>query len=107
MENQRDADAGMSADTFDEICSLVRPVAAKYPVSGIYLFGSRARGDDTPGSDYDFLIVPKEHMTAFQMCGLLSDLEELFGDVDLVSSRSISGEFERNVMNDRVLVYGE
>ena len=94
-----------SEGPFERIRSLIRPVALRYPVSEIYLFGSRARGDGTPDSDYDLLIVPEDHMTMFQMCGMLSDLEDLFGNVDLVSSRSISGEFEHRIMNERVLVY--
>ncbi|MCQ2070958.1 MAG: nucleotidyltransferase domain-containing protein [archaeon] len=96
-----------SKDVLDRIRLLIKPIAARYPVDEIYLFGSRARGDGTPDSDYDFLIVPKKGMSAFQMCGLLNDLEEQFGTVDLVSSRSIKGEFEHNVLKERVLVYAE
>ena len=107
MESQCASNGKASDDVFEKIRSLVQPIALKYPVSGVYLFGSRARGEETSDSDYDFLVVPKDHMTAFQMCGMLCDLEDQFGDVDLVSSRSISGEFERNVLSERVLIYGE
>lgn len=107
MQDQCSERGEESLDSFENIRALVGPIAAKYPVSEIYIFGSRARGEEKPDSDYDFLVVPKEHMTAFQMCGLLCDLEDEFGSVDLVSSRSISGEFESIVRNERVLVYGE
>ena len=37
--------------------------AFKNELSGILLFGSRARGDNRPDSDYDFLIVLKDYVT--------------------------------------------
>lgn len=91
----------------DMIASAIRPIAEGYKVKSVYLFGSRARGEASSDSDYDFLIVPKDDMSAFQMCGLLMDLENAFGSVDLVSIRSIDGEFKDAVLKERVLVYAE
>ena len=34
----------------------VTPIAQRHGVKRVYLFGSRARGDNRPDSDYDFLI---------------------------------------------------
>lgn len=39
-----------------QLQAVVAPLASQYGVERMYLFGSRARGDHRPDSDYDFLI---------------------------------------------------
>lgn len=39
--------------TIEEIKNIVEPIARKYGVARIYLFGSFARGDVTENSDVD------------------------------------------------------
>lgn len=40
----------------EEITERVRPVAEKFGLGGVYLFGSYARGDATEESDVDILV---------------------------------------------------
>ena len=40
----------------EHIAALIQPVAKKYGIKAIWLFGSRARGDHRPDSDVDLLI---------------------------------------------------
>lgn len=42
--------------TLDKIKDIVKPIANKYNVQAIYLFGSYARGDADENSDLDFLV---------------------------------------------------
>ena len=42
--------------TIDEISQRVMPVAKRYGLSAVYLFGSYARGEATSKSDIDLLI---------------------------------------------------
>ena len=52
------------------------------------LFGSRARGDESPGSDTDIMIEidPAAHITVFDYAGLKEYITSLFdGPVDVVS----------------------
>ena len=44
--------------TFDleELKQIVAPIADKYGLEAVYLFGSQARGDAKPNSDYDFFV---------------------------------------------------
>ena len=42
--------------TKEHIAALVQPFAKKYGIKAIWLFGSRARGDNRPDSDVDLLI---------------------------------------------------
>ncbi|MDR2703999.1 MAG: nucleotidyltransferase domain-containing protein [Cellulomonadaceae bacterium] len=56
----------------------------------VRVFGSVARGEDTPESDIDLLIDPGTNATAFGISSAKLDLVELLGfSVDLVSSRAI------------------
>ena len=42
--------------TIDKIKDVVKPIAKKYGVESIYLFGSYARGEADENSDLDFLV---------------------------------------------------
>ncbi|MGN1413478.1 MAG: nucleotidyltransferase family protein [Anaerovoracaceae bacterium] len=42
--------------TLDQIEAIVRPIALKYQVEAVYLFGSYARGEASEDSDLDFLV---------------------------------------------------
>ena len=46
----------MSNDNTSTLKSLILPVAVKYGIERIFLFGSMARGDADENSDYGFLI---------------------------------------------------
>ena len=57
--------------TFEELRQIVGAIASEYGILKVYLFGSRARGDNRPDSDYDFCIVAPEGMGLFKMGGIL------------------------------------
>lgn len=72
----------------------------------VYLFGSRARGDAFPDSDYDFCILTPESYGLFEVGGFYSDLRDaLDAEVDVVCEESLQGEFRREYMRDRILLY--
>jgi len=92
--------------TFEELREVVAPIAKKYGAGGIYLFGSRARGDNSENSDYDFYVILGQ-IRGLKFCGLLRELEEALGkEVDLVSDGAqVGDEFIEEVLRDRRLVY--
>ena len=47
--------------TIEKIVALVKPLAEKYQVQQIYLFGSYARGEAGVDSDLDFLVYGGEN----------------------------------------------
>lgn len=64
---------------------IVRPIAEKYKLGQIKLFGSRARNDATEKSDYDFFIQSGQMKGFFQLGCLFNDLEDaLHASVDIV-----------------------
>ena len=60
--------------TIQSIKELVEPIAQKYKVQAIYLFGSYARGDADESSDLDFLVFGGED---FKLTMIFSLAEEL------------------------------
>jgi len=93
--------------TLDEIKTRVSDKARQYGVKKIYLFGSYARGEASPGSDIDICIEKGSIRTLFELSGFCQDLEEILGNrVDLVTTIGMSREFKEQVEKDMVIIYG-
>ena len=77
------------------------------PVLKAWLFGSFARGEETPDSDIDVLIVlDHSKPVGLKFFGMFVDLRELLGrDVDLVTERSLAPFARQSVERDRQLIY--
>ena len=70
----------------ERIKRIVAPIAQKHGVEKVWLFGSRARGDATDDSDYDFLISCGMIHSLWDFAGLWDDLEDAFSSkVDIVT----------------------
>src|ERR1039458_708593 len=66
-------------------------VAALHGAGNVQLFGSVARGEDTPESDVDFLVDVTGDTTPWFPGSLTADLEQLLGQrVQVVIPRSLS-----------------
>ena len=88
------------------LARIVSPIAASYGVDKLYLFGSRARGDQRPDSDYDFLISKGEVQTLFLHAALWQALEDaLQSSVDLITDSSDDRELIENARKDGILLY--
>ena len=80
--------------TIEEIKDKVTPIAQKYGVKRISLFGSYARGEATENSDLDFIIDDGEINGLLKYISLVKKLEETFHcHVDLISSGSSKKNF--------------
>ncbi len=102
--------------SIEEIGRIVEPVAKKYGLPAVYLFGSYARGTATEESDIDLLVdtTGTSLRTLFTLGGLYMDLEEAFEKpVDMVTMGAITqpttraGQllFRENVMKERKQIY--
>ena len=64
----------------------LQPVAEKYGLKLIVLFGSRAQGHTHPGSDVDIAVLPTKPLTRARRLELWGELTKVFeADVDLTS----------------------
>ena len=96
----------MTAEELQQLKTIVRPIAEEYGLARVSLFGSRARGEERPDSDYDFLISSGKLRSLFELGGLFMDLKDALGtDVDIVTDTSSDQEFVQDVKQDAVIVY--
>jgi len=78
-------------------------VAARHGASNIRLFGSVARGEDTPESDVDLLVDVTGDTTPWFPGSLIADLEQLLGQpVQVVIRRSLSPLIRDAVLREAV-----
>ena len=83
----------------DEILRL----AALHGAGNVLLFGSVARGEDTPQSDVDFLVDVAGDTTPWFPGSLTADLERLLGQrVQVVIRRSLSPLIRDAVLREAV-----
>lgn len=93
--------------TIRDIQDLVRPIAQKYKVKEIYLFGSYARGEADENSDLDFLVFGGENFKLTMIFSLAEDLRKVFKkDVDVFEINEINKDsnFYNAIMKERLLV---
>ena len=103
--------------TIDELKQKIKPIAVKYNIPAVYVFGSYARNEATEDSDIDILIdkTNSKIKSLFDLGGFYNDLHESFGKkVDVVTTYSLTKEkkkrwdfptFEENVLNERIALY--
>ncbi len=84
----------------------IAPIAIKYGVKKIKLFGSRARGEQHSRSDYDFLITRGKIDTLIKYSAFVEELEELLGThVDVITDTSDDDELIFLAEKDGILIY--
>ena len=102
--------------TIDELKQKIAPVAKKYNISAVYIFGSYARGEADSNSDVDILIKREgSKIHGWLMGGLYEDLREILGKgldiltVEALEQHNIKEEnpsFFENLMKEQVQIYG-
>lgn len=94
--------------TLADISSAVSRVLPRYDVREAYLFGSFARGEQTPNSDIDLRLACGDSMTFGSLYQLSLDLEDELGrKVDIVTSppQHMHPTFRKNIKQDEVRLY--
>lgn len=103
--------------TIDEIRERITPVAQKYELKAVYVFGSYARNEATDESDIDILVDRTGSIIKgmFDMGNLYNDLRESVGkEIDLVTTHTLNQHstrkripmFVENLQEERIQVYG-
>ncbi|MCX6083109.1 MAG: nucleotidyltransferase family protein [Chloroflexi bacterium] len=96
------------SDLHTKVAPLLKPYARRVSV-----FGSFARGDETPQSDIDLLMALKPEgqrpsLGLFEVIRLEKELEKRLGRcVDLVTEEGISPRIKASVDKEKVILYEE
>jgi predicted nucleotidyltransferase len=103
----------------EEISIKIKPIAKKYNIKRIYVFGSYARGTQNESSDIDFCVDTdgSDINTLFDFGPVFTDLKNVFYDIyfDLITlgslhtpgNKKLYPEFIEEFNKEGVLVYGE
>jgi uncharacterized protein len=78
-------------------------LAQTYGATNLRIFGSVARGDDTPTSDLDLLIDLEPNRSLFDLGGLAMDLQNLLGcPVDIVTEKGLKQRIRDRVLQEAI-----
>lgn len=92
--------------SIDDLKKIIVPIAEKYHISKVYLFGSFARGDQNDISDLDLRVEKGELKGMFALCGFYTEVEEaLHMKVDILTTGSLDEDFLKKIEKDEVLLY--
>lgn len=95
--------------TLQELSDLVGQVAPKYHITAVYLFGSRARGDNRRDSDYDMIVEIGPGFRAFDLFHFEDEMKKILGrDVGAMTASVLrnDNDFTKDVLKERILIYG-
>jgi predicted nucleotidyltransferase len=103
--------------TVEELRQIITPIAKKYNIAAVYIFGSYARGDATDSSDVDVLFRREgSAIRGILMGALYEELRETIGKgIDLVTEESLVQHdtesrnpwFYESLIRERVQIYGQ
>jgi predicted nucleotidyltransferase len=98
--------------TIDEIKERIRPVAEKYNLPAVYLFGSYARGEADDKSDVDLMIDRNgtDVVGLIMLAGVFGEMRDsLSKEIDMITTDVFKHEDDRyftdNIKNDMVNIY--
>ncbi len=78
-------------------------LAQTYGATNLRIFGSVARGEDTPTSDLDMIIDLEPNRSLFDLGGLAMDLQDLLGcPVDIVTEKGLKQRIRARVLREAI-----
>lgn len=93
--------------TIEDITQKCAKVLSRYHVKFCYLFGSYAKGKETPTSDVDLLI--SANVTGLRFYGLVEELRVILGKkVDVLDMSQLKDNIEltEEILKDGIKIYG-
>ena len=90
-----------------DIKALVKPIAEKYNVDEIYLFGSYARDEADQNSDLDFLVFGGQNFKLTMIFSLAEELRAILNkkvDVFEINEINQDSEFYKTIMKERLRI---
>ena len=93
--------------TVEEIEEVAKPLAKKYHIAEVYLFGSYARGTATEESDIDLLVLGGNNFIPTKLFSFAEELRRIlqkYIDGYEIREINVESDFYEEVMRERRLV---
>ena len=90
-----------------DIQRIVKPIADKYHIDEVYVFGSYARNEATPESDIDFLVFGSQNFKPTSIFAFAEELRmAIQKNIDVFEIREVNqnSAFYNTIINERVRV---
>lgn len=90
-----------------DIQQVVKPLAEKYKISEVYIFGSYARNEATAESDIDFLVVGGNRFKSTSVFAFSEELHIAYNkniDVFEINEINAGSELYEKIMKERIRV---
>jgi len=97
----------MEYKVMDNVIGQIKKISMNYRIEKVVLFGSRAREDNLPESDYDIAVFGNS-LTAVNKACFYAEVEEIntLKKIDVVFvNNSSKDELVKNIMRDGVVIY--
>jgi predicted nucleotidyltransferase len=99
MPQRKIGDMRIDREAVAEIC-------VRNDVARLRVFGSVARGEDTPGSDIDLLVEFTRRKSLLDLVGIEQEFEDALGrKVDLVTPAALSPYLREQVLREARVLY--
>lgn len=90
----------------EKISKKIKPVAQKYNLTYVWLFGSYAKKKQRKDSDVDIIVRTEDVIGGFKIVELKFALEEVLKkQVDIITTGSIKGSLLENENLEEILIY--
>ena len=96
----------------DNTTKVIIKMIAEYfktqPILKAWLFGSFARGEETPASDVDILVQydEKARVSLLKLASMSNELETLLDrQVDIVPEKCLRKRVAESINNDKIMIY--
>ena len=92
----------------EKLIEKIKPVAKKYNLAYVWIFGSYAKKKQKKNSDVDIIVRTEDVLGGFKIVEVKFALEEaLKKQVDIITTGSIKGSLLEDENLEEILVYSE
>lgn len=94
--------------SLDFIKNILQSYFPSKPITKAWIFGSYARGEQTPDSDIDILVDfdTNSNLNLFSLAKIIIELENMAGKkIDLVDHERLFPEIAQSIESDKILIY--
>lgn len=91
----------------EKIKEKIVPILIRHQIKPAGIFGSVAKGNQTPKSDMDILVELGSKLSLLEFVGIKCELEDMLErKVDLVEYEAVKPRLKDRIMSEEIRIYG-